>query len=186
MSYVTLLAVRKTGEVEPYAEVKNNFGFAPLVWEHLARKYKTRTPTPHEYSILLDEPGLERLVKLFRTEALDASDNLLLGSTLDRVWIKRERLPRFVEVLERFYAEHVAPQQRVATMLSMAEVVKRLLAEDPELVGVAIDGCSAIPSFWTKRVPSKNKPGKFKDVALNIFTDRLASDGEPHFEVLDP
>lgn len=95
MSYVTVYAIRKTGEVERIGEARNGHGYTPCVWQHFARKYNCSTHA----CLLLDEAGLEKVWKLFQPEGatLDRLDNILLGSTLDRVWIKKERLTLLFE-----------------------------------------------------------------------------------------
>lgn len=189
MSYVTLLEVKKSGEVENYAEVGNNHGFAPLVWDYFSKKFKTYTGP---YSVSLDEKALKATWKLFNSGKLDRLDNMLMGATFDRVWIKREHIPAFIEALERFHAEFIVPGNFVRTANGMATALKKFYEEEPKALGIALDQCSAIESWWTKRLPlgddgepltGNGEAADYDYQPLNILKDELASDGQPHWEL---
>ena len=197
MSYVSIFAVRKTGVVERIGEARNNHGYAPQVWEHLGKKYKCIDPNAPYYGA--DEDGLKKLWKLFKpegtkNEVLDALDNILLGSTFDRVWIKKERLPLLFEAIQRFTTDHVRPMKRVETALECIPVIKKAMEEDPELVGVCFNQCSANSDYWYKNIPmgedgeplvGNGQPYDWDREPLNIFTDKnngREEDGE-HWEI---
>lgn len=191
MSYVTLLKVKKTGEVTSYATVANNHGFAPLVWGYFGKKFKTYSGP---YNIMMDEKALKATWKLFGSGKLDALDNILMGATFDRVWIKHERLPLFIEALERFHKEFIEPGGFVRTARGMATALQKFHEEEAASLGIALDQCSAIESWWHKRIPlgddgeplsGNGKAADYDYVPLNILTDALASDGQPHWEIGD-
>lgn len=192
MSYVTVYAIRKTGEVERIGEARNGHGYAPCVWQHFARKYNCSTHA----CLLLDEAGLEKVWKLFQPEGatLDRLDNILLGSTLDRVWIKKERLTLLFEAIQRFTDEFIRPNGYVETALECVSIIKAAMEKDSELIGVCFDMCSVVEAYWTKYVPlgddgeplkGTGKPADWDCETLNIFIDK--NNGRPeigeHWEV---
>jgi hypothetical protein len=189
VSYVTLLEVKKTGEVENYAEIGNNHGFAPLVWDYFSKKFNTYSGP---YSVMMDEPALKKTWKLFNSGKLDRLDNILLGATFDRVWVKREHLPAFIEALERFHAAYILPGNFVRTANGMAIALKKFYEEEPESLGIALDQCSANESWWTKRIPlgddgepltGNGEAVDYDHEPLNILKDELVCDGKPHWEL---
>lgn len=191
MSYVALLAVEKSGLVKAYARAHNNHGFAPLVWDHLAKKYKIPSGP---YGVMMDPKSRKATWALFCSGKLDPLDDFLMGATFDRVWIKRERLPMFIEALERFHVEFIQPGKYVETAKEMAEQLKKLYEEQPEGVGVALDQCSANDSWWYKKIPlgtdgeplvGNGKAADYDEEPLNVLTDKLASNGKEFWEIYE-
>lgn len=191
MSYVSLLVVEKSGLVKQYSEARNNHGFAPLFWQYAAAKYKTYTGP---YTVMMDRPALDETWKLFCSGKLTPFEDFLMGATFDRVWIKRERIPMFVEALEWFYKEYVTPSNYAQTVREMADQLQKLLEEKPKCLGVALDQCSANSSWWTKRVPlgkdmkplvGNGEPYEYDYLPLNILKHKFASDGNEHWEIYE-
>lgn len=189
MSYVSLLVVEESGLVNDYSEAHNNHGFAPLFWGYAAEKYKTYTGP---YTVMMDRRALDETWKLFCSGKLTPLEDFLMGATFDRVWIKRERIPMFVEALEWFYKAYVTPGNYVQTVKEMADQLKKLLEEHPRCLGVALDQCSANPSWWTKRIPlgkdmkplvGNGEAYDYEHEPLNILEHKLASDGKEHWEI---
>lgn len=235
MSYVSVFVVRKSGLVERVGEARNNHGYAPQVWEHLAIKYKV--VGPEVLYLMGDEAALKKLWAMFKPlppvslvqdedffiprfnspvspvptpaqEAedmeyfrrrvvaalgvppellgrtptqLDALDNILLGSTFDRVWIKKERLPLLFKAIQRFTADWIVPKVRVQTALECIPIIKDALEKDPEAVGICFNQCSAISPYWYKQIPigadgtplvGNGAPVDWDTAPLNIFTDK--------------
>lgn len=147
MSYVAIYMVDESGDVRSYGEAHNNHGYAPMVWQYLTVQYGLH-PTGKPYDL---EPvwNYKPLWGLFnRKERLSPSDRLLLASTFDAVWIKREDLPPLVEALRAFDECYIQPNRLVRTMHRSAEVIETLLEEFPSTIGAAFDQCSASQSFW--------------------------------------
>lgn len=232
MSYVSVFVVRKSGLVERVGEARNNHGYAPQVWEHLAIKYKV--VGPEVLYLMGDEAALKKLWAMFKPipsaqdesfpiprldspvtpisgrepgardveylrskvvaafgvppellgqtpTQLDALDNILLGSTFDRVWIKKERLPLLFKAIQRFTADWIIPKVRVQTALECIPIIKDALEKDPEAVGVCFNQCSAISPYWYKQIPigadgtplvGNGAPVDWDQAPLNIFTDK--------------
>ena len=192
VSYVSVYAVRQSGDVECIGEARNNHGFAPLVWDYLGEKCgidvggfgSTR------------DANLERLWKLFKPGgggALDEPDNVLLGATFDRVWLKRERLPLLFDAVRRFTEEYVRPRGRVETAAECVRLIEEELVRDSALAGVCFNMCSAVDSYWHKRVPigedgqplvGNGEPADYDYVTLNVFKDVDNGCGEgKHWEI---
>lgn len=172
MSYVTIYKVLENGDVVEHAEGSNNHTFAPLVWDFFLAKYGYGTGagrfTDSYYTALWrawPDPKMPRL------------EQVLLGATFDRVWLKREAIPELIEACEWFLREHVRKPRQVADWRTNGQTVAatyddRTLAgdgpdsihkrsgiikalkeifEDPTARGAAFNCCSAVSSFWHVR-----------------------------------
>lgn len=143
MSYVRLFKILPNGDTQVYGEARNNHGFAPLIWEWLGKKYNKIPPDAY----LHGEGVLEQTWAMFGKGELERWENILLGASFDRVWVKRELIPELVDALRRFYQEYVTPRNYVETTLQIADLLGKLL-QDPEARGVAFNPCSACEPFW--------------------------------------
>ena len=178
MSYVKILAVRSNGDVVTFGTAKNNHGFAPLVWEKLAKKYKV--PRSGSY-LMMDDVALRALWDMFDGDKLSELDKLLLGATFDRVWVKRETIPKLVEACRAFHKEYVADNNLVATVDATADKLEELLEAQPDALGVAFNMCSAIDSFWDWEDEETGAVTNY-----NVLTNKChPCTGKRHWEISD-
>lgn len=147
MSYVEVFFINPHGDVESFGEARNNHGGAPLIWEHLARKYKFST---REY-VIGDHEGLERLWAACSTGLMERWEDVLLASTFDRIYVPPALVSEVAETYKRFYEEVVRPQEKVATCLSIAKLLQDIVQQGRGQWGAAFNHCSAVMPFW--RVP---------------------------------
>ena len=107
------------------------------------------------------------------------------GSTFDRVWIKKERLPQLLDALDRFIDLVICPTNGVETTLECLDIIKAEMEKDPELIGVCFDMSSATEAYWIKYVPLGDDD--YDSEILNIFSDK--NNGRPemgeHWEIGD-
>lgn len=146
MSYVTIYGIDSEGDVERYGEAKNNHGYAPLVWQYLTVQYGIHpTGKPYDLTPMWNYQPLWDMEKAGKLERLDA---LLLGSTYDRVWVRRALVPELIEGMRAFHKRYVVPNNFVETISEAADRLTEWLAGNPDDRGVAFNMCSADSSFW--------------------------------------
>jgi len=182
MSYVEVFRVDKDGDVVSYDTARNNHGFAPLVWEKLGEKYEV--PRTNEYYLMMDKPALEATWKLRGEGKLDRLDNVLMGATFDRVWVKREDVPLLVEACRRFNRDHIAGAKLVDTVDRTADLLEMMFKEFSDDLGVAFNMCSANGAFWHVRVPCSECGCTCNGDTrpYNVKTDDEQPDGEYYGE----
>lgn len=173
MSYVTIYQIEANGDVVECAEGSNNHVFAPIVWDMLGYKYGFMNKALHPYS--LADPGLNKLWTTWPDPKMTRMEQVLLGATFDRVWIKREMLPELIEACEWFLREHVLKphpalnwktnqmedsffdSRALAGCTEGPESLRRKgiipalkeIYEDPTARGAAFNCCSAVAPFWS-------------------------------------
>lgn len=131
MSYVTIYKVEQNGDVVDFAEGTNNHVFAPLVWDIFLAKYGY-DGGKGRYA----DDRYDAMWKAWPDPKMPRIEQVLLGATFDRVWIKRETIPALIEACEWFLKEHIKkPHKRLDyktnTMVD-SFYDDRALAGDPE------------------------------------------------------
>lgn len=173
MSYVTVYAVHPNGEVLHFGEARNNHGYSPIVWDHLARKYSFS----QDRYLMGDTLGLERLWRSCGTGVMSKQEDILLGSTFDRVWIRKDGLERLLEAQEVFYREVVLPGKFVETIAGCMDFERRAMKEIEGLLGIAFNQCSAVSSFWNLPY-ERDVEEDYLYRPYNVLTDAEAQFGE--------
>jgi len=146
MSYVTIYAVQADGDVIEIATARNNRVAAPLVWRVLGTKYRYLDHGPHPF--FLEDPGIPKMWSEWPSPRMSHTENVLLGSTFDNVWVARDALPELIKGWEWFLAEHIRPgrlDDRAA--IGIIDALRQALG-DATLRGVAFNMCSANDSPW--------------------------------------
>ena len=135
MSYVTIYEIQANGDVLEIAEGSNNHVFAPLIWDYLREKYGYDGGSG-KYS----DDRYNAMWKAWPDPKMPRLEQVLLGATFDRVWIKRETLPALIEACEWFLREHIKkPHKRLdykTNQMVDSFYDDRALAGDPaEMMG---------------------------------------------------
>jgi hypothetical protein len=146
MSYVEIFAVHADGKVVTFGHARNNHAYTPVVWEVLGKKYGFLRG-----GYLLMDPGIADLWRALGTGKLTPDEDLLLGSTFDRVWIRRDALESLVRVLREFYETHIKGKY-AETVKEAADTIERMTQEIPDLRGVAFNQCSANADSGSRKV----------------------------------
>lgn len=208
MSYVTIFKIEANGDVVDYAEGRNNHTFAPIVWDVLGYKHKYMDKSLHPYS--LQDPGLNAMWAAWPDPKMSRMEQILLGSTFDRVWIKRETLPELIEACEWFLREHVLKPHKarsyktgvmedsyygsrtlagcgenVAEGLRSPGIIRALkeIYADETSRGAAFDCCSANASFWCVK---ESDQGSYRSWNIDIDAVQLSGEyeGDSAWELL--
>lgn len=178
MSATTIHRIAANGDVSEFAHCSNSWGFAPAIWDYFGLKHFGAKP-----SMFGGGADMKRIWDLFGSGKLDALDDLLLGSTFDRVWVKRERFGTLGLALRRFASAYAKPNGITLTSVEVADALDRLAAEDPPVLGAAIDATSTIESWWHRQQKDDDDDTGCFDPPFNVLADKLTSNGEPHWEI---
>lgn len=135
MSYVEVFKVKTNGDVEEYGEAQNSHGYAHLVWMALGEKYLGG------FSLL----NASLTWNLFDSDKITKDEKIILGSTFDRVWIKKELMPDLIRILHDFYYSHC--REKVGTMLVVHGILSEMLLEK-DTMGCAFNQSSIGEAFW--------------------------------------
>ena len=144
MSEIQIYSLTKEKDMVLYAEVKNAFGGAILIWEILKTKYKEFLPSGED---VFSKPYQE-LWSLVGKGIFSKSDEILIASTFDRVWIKKENLQEVAEIWNGFYRYHIEGLPIEPSTKGVAQVLAKA-ATDPEVYGIAFNHTSVVSSFWS-------------------------------------
>lgn len=153
MSYVSLFTFLPNGEAHEQAQIRNATAGALWIWRALDHKYKTRC------SIL----QYAKLWKLFNSGKLSELDNITLGISFDRVWVKKENLPKLIEALKAFSNEFCEQPVQISSPLDFVSAqegpvkvdntIPRLIIAltaclEMDILGVAFNHTSVGEAFW--------------------------------------
>lgn len=142
MSYTTIYKINSDGALSTEASARNSNGFAMLVWTAMGEAYRM----PFDlFAGMFGHPGGEVLIwKAFATGQLTEDDDIVLGSTFDRVWVRQDGLKRYSAALRAVYAKYGTG--KVDTLLQIADIVDGMAAENGR--GVAIMTTSLSDNLW--------------------------------------
>lgn len=158
MSYVTVYSVQSNGDVKSEGTAHNNHVFAPLIWEILGKKHGYFD----KYPMFSDRSKLNALWDEWPSPKMSRREQVLLGATFDRVWVRRDLLPELIDACQWFLDEYVLPPQQeidpltkkprewryeTSALTGIIALLKGIL-EDPSTRGAAFNCCSAVTSFW--------------------------------------
>ncbi|MGF7535032.1 hypothetical protein AAGG74_15285 [Bacillus mexicanus] len=151
MSYTEIYGVKTNGEVVFVGETKNAWRGAMHVWTKLCQKY----------NIEAGFGGFQELWKLTDTGALDDFENITLKSTFDNVVVKKEDIPMLLEAF-RLY-ESRFPN---SSLLEQAEIIKKDILEDKEMIAVCWNQTSVNANPWTDGYDEDNE----EKIPYNVLT----------------
>lgn len=93
MSYTTLYSFKQDGEISEYAEYKNAWHGAMLVWNSMAERYNT----PFN---LIDGKSMKALWALAGDSKVPLHDRITLATTFDRYMVYASDFPRLVAAMK--------------------------------------------------------------------------------------
>lgn len=96
MSYIEIFVFDKEGNSESYAEVKNAWGGSMAIWNTLGEKY-----CGHGASIF-DVLQMKEIWNLVDNTKVPMNERIVLFTTLDKVLVKKEDLPKVIDAFRDF------------------------------------------------------------------------------------
>jgi hypothetical protein len=155
MSYTTLHLVPKEGELTSYKEFGNSYGSAFHIWnvmslEYCGRKFDMFEPKPAAWDLFDDAK-----VPIFA--------RAVLGSTFDRVMVKKKDFKRLAKYYRKFhetFKKHA--EGKVCHILPIAEALEAMVAE--ECVACCFTQTSVSSDIWQKYDAEKDE-SRYYDIS---------------------
>ena len=153
MSYTEIYKFGKDGKAQFLGETKNAFRGAMCVWNVLDEKYLP--PYIPEWSIKLGEDisdkryhrsgsmspePLKEIWALFSDSNVSFEDKVVLGSTFDKVIVRKEDLPELIKAYKSFADFSSLPEQ--------AELIEKAFEEDDDLIAIGFNQTSVNGDTW--------------------------------------
>jgi len=164
MSYVEIFSINKEGEILSFAEVRNAMAGALLIWEKLGEKYNL---LGEGYSMM---PGYyEKLWKSCSKGILTPGEDLLVRSTFDNVWLRRDLIPLLAKAMHEFHQEFIAGTNISNTVERAALSLESLLGNtsEEEVIGICFNQTSVNSDIWVG--PYNEETGEEEDANLSQF-----------------
>jgi len=160
MSYTTLLATNKRGNLECIAEYSNSHGFAACIWDYLFDKYIEKK---NDYDSWLFDA--KRLWDLQKDHRLEEFERISLLVTFDNVMIRCKYKDVVVDALSEMYeAVKRTKPENVNNLRTICEDIKKLKGQRCFcFIATSVNG-----DAWTSDRCYKN--GESRN--YNIFKDK--------------
>jgi len=141
MSHTTIHKITEDGNMSSGIELRNAWRGAMFIWTEIGKAHLEEAKTPF-WSALLDS---ESVWGLFTDERLSQMERAVLGSTFDKVMVKRENLPKFVGHLREFAQKYDA--ENSSSLLEQASAIEKLL-EMTDTYAIAWTQTSVAGDVW--------------------------------------
>ncbi len=173
MSYATMFAFRQDGDFETFAEYKNAWHGAMLIWNSMAERYHT----PFN---LIDEKSMNALWGLVDNPKIPIHDRITLCTTFDRMVVYAGDFPRLVAAL-RESAKWIPQHCHITKIANDIEKIMELNAKCSDhtlhIIGVAWN-CTSVVDTWEtgeirmrKETDEKGRVDEYEEyVPYNINT----------------
>jgi hypothetical protein len=158
MSYTEIFGFSKDGSLYSAAEIRNAWRGAMAVWNKLDTKYlpvyrpdfvPSWVPDdkieahlgfkPTRTSAMFDGEAMKSIWDLFKNEAIDRNERIVLGATFDRTIVMREHFDELISAFEAFEGETSLKEQ--------AAVIREMLT-DEDCIAVAFNQTSINGDSW--------------------------------------
>jgi hypothetical protein len=133
MSRTKLYGFRE-GRPDIKVEFGNSWGFCPMIWDSLVKKYGIFERELARYDKTMFDAWTE-LWRVVKEETVRPRpwELLVLRSTYDQALVKADRFEEYAKALEMFHEAHALPE-RVCHLASMSHHIKQM-GPDVECVG---------------------------------------------------
>ncbi len=125
MSYTTLHSVPASGPIQSFATFKNAFLSAFVVWDIIAKEYAGITSIS---SLMFDKEKMNAFWKLVKDPKLPEFARAVMGSTFDKVMVKREDCKKLAGHMREFDAAF--SKHGKTHMLAIADELDKLSETD--------------------------------------------------------
>jgi hypothetical protein len=145
MSYTTMFAFRQDGEFEPFAEYKNSWHGAMLIWNSMAERYET----PFN---LIDEKSMEALWSLADDPKVPLHDRITLGTTFDRFVVYAGDFTQLRDALResaKWMPSHCHINKQSDDIEKIMELNLKCSNPDLHIIGVAWNQNSVVDTWET-------------------------------------
>jgi hypothetical protein len=171
MSYTSIHSTTAQGEVSTLAEIDNAWRGAMFVWTKLGERYLPESQTDPYWTPLKNDG--QPIWDLFKDPRLHNEEKIVLGSTFDRVMIKRENISRVCWAYSQF-AQWYPGNNSLMEQWGVLNKAKN----DPEIFAVFWTQTSVASDIWYVFEPDKDEYRRYditRDIGHWFLFDRLQS-----------
>ena len=184
MSYTEIYKFDKNGDASFLGQTENAWRGAMAIWRILKRKYlaplskpswideadylkrgyyRYQVPPPTDDNI---PHPLQPVWDLFKDHRLFNDEKNVLGTTFDRVIVRRENI---LEIIGSFYtfSERNKTNNVNLSLKEQAEIIQHAITNDDDLIAIAWNQTSIGEAFWE----SYNIDENGENIPYNIFND---------------
>jgi hypothetical protein len=148
MSYATLYGFGQDGEFGVFAEYKNAWHGAMLIWNSMAERYHT----PFN---LIDEKSMKALWNLADDPKVPIHDRITLATTFDRMVVYAGDFPRLVAALResaKWMPAHCHITNQANDIEKIMELNDKCSNPDLHIIGVAWNATSVVDTWETGEI----------------------------------
>lgn len=159
MSALEVYVIDASGEVAGSYDARNSHGGAPHIWRQIAAKYGFEDPM---MALISSKPGAtDAFWKLQGSGKLTPIEDDMLAFTYDAIWVRRANVLRLIASISAWFAENRLMRSYEGKMVEVAAtldvtagILRRVLAEHPDCMGVCFNMTSVNSSPWCKPDPA--------------------------------
>jgi hypothetical protein len=150
MSTTEIYSFDKEGNASFYDDVHNAWRGAMAVWKIVEERHLTpylpKFPFPSQFSkpsrttAISDETAMNEIWGLWDNPNVPENDRIVLGTTFDKVLVKKEDIPKVIEAFRSFGGETSLPEQ--------ADILQALF-EDDDCIAVGWNQTSVNGDTWS-------------------------------------
>jgi len=132
MSYTEICGFDKKGNAYLQASVRNSWRGAMAIWNILGKRYLSAY-------YQTDANTIKEVWDLFNSDNISDIDRIVLGTTYDKVIVKKEKFSELIKAFKNFEGETSLKEQ--------AEILK-IMADDENCIAVAWNQTSVNDNTW--------------------------------------
>lgn len=148
MSYTEIYGFDKKGNAFFYDEVHNSWLGAIAIWKKLSEKYLP------EYNFVFN---MKPVWDLFTKDYVSIVDKICLGTTFDKVLVKKENIPKVIKAFLEFDGE--------TSLKNQADILQKMYEND-NCIAVGWNQTSVNSAFWFVGYDDE----KDEKIPYNIFS----------------
>lgn len=190
MSYTEMVSFNKEGIAEDYADIKNAFRGAHAIWGIVEKRYLPIFRPSYVPKWIEDEDlesylkyrpsrliptlnqeehlnNMKEIWNLFHSDKVSRVDKIVLGTTFDKVLVKREDFKELIDAFNSFEGE--------TSLKDQAEVIEKMM-EDENIIAVGWNQNSVTSNQW---ICAEYDEENEETIPYNCLT------GENHFWLFD-
>jgi hypothetical protein len=160
--------VKESGNVELFADAKNDTSIALIVWKTLSDKYKLG------FSLEVKTTG--GVENLAYNHSIPLFERISLISTFEALWVRRTNIAQLINALEDFASINLIEAVR-GPIHSVTAILRQAYME-PGMIGVAFNHVSHVIPYWH----IYEKHDKSENILLRKYN---LNSTKGHFELSD-
>lgn len=165
MSRTELYIVKEDGELFIYKEFSNSHRGAALLWDNLIKKYLNSSYG----KLMFSDKEMDKLWRLDRDLNIPRELRVLLISTFDKMLIKKENLPLFIEAINKtINKKHF---EETGHFKDYPEAMNEIL-KMKDVVAIAWNQTSICSGVWNKYDKCPHCKHYTIERSYNIYKDK--------------